>query len=81
MLERVISNTNPANQRSYEQTDGLTTVYNASASAVVALTPFLVPGPGKTACSFQTAFRGTPSVPLPSTGGLPTRPPAPKKKT
>jgi len=41
VLGRVIGNNNPANNLSYEQTDGLTSIYNGPTSAVVALTPFL----------------------------------------
>ncbi len=48
VLGRVISNTNPANNLNYQQTDGLNAVYNGPNSAVAALTPFLSPktGPG-----------------------------------
>jgi hypothetical protein len=42
VLGRVIGNQNPANNYNYEQTDGLTSIYNgAKTSAVAALTPFL----------------------------------------
>jgi len=41
VLGRVIGNNNPANNYSYEQTDGLTSIYHGPNSAVVALTPFL----------------------------------------
>jgi hypothetical protein len=75
VLGRVIGNQNPANQLNYEQTDGLKSVYNGSHSAVVALTPFLTPGAGKTAYSFETALEGSPSVLLAAMGGLPTPPP------
>ncbi|GAC1674962.1 MAG: ferritin-like domain-containing protein [Candidatus Acidiferrum sp.] len=78
VLGRVISNSNPANQLCYEQTDGLTSVYNGPHSAVVALTPFLQPGSGKTAYSFQTALAGAAAVSLPCTGGIPAAPPQPK---
>jgi ferritin-like protein len=78
VLGRVISNTNPANQLCYEQTDGLTSVYNGTKSAVVALTPFLKPGTGKTAYSFQTALGDASRISLPCTGGLPIPPPQPK---
>ncbi|MEQ1474204.1 MAG: ferritin-like domain-containing protein [Candidatus Acidiferrum sp.] len=77
VLGRVISGTDPANQLNYEQTGGLTSVYNGKNSAVVALTPFLAPGAGKVAYSFQKALAGAPSVILPTTGGLP---PAPAKR-
>ena len=78
VLGRVISNSNPANQLCYEQTDGLTSVYNVTASAVVALTPFLTPGAGKVAYSLQTALGDASRVSLPCTGGVPA-PPAPRK--
>ena len=71
VLGRVISNSNPANNLCYEQTDGITSVYNGSTSAVAALTPFLSAGSGKTAYSFGTALANASSVSLPCTGGLP----------
>jgi hypothetical protein len=65
VLGRVISNSNPANNRNYETTDDITAVYNGKHSAVVALTPFLTPstGPG---FSLQTAIdkQGTVSIPV-----------------
>jgi hypothetical protein len=73
VLGRVISNTNPANQYKYEQTDGITSVYNGKHSAVVALTPFLSAGNGTTGYSLQTALAGAPSVTITTYGG----PPAP----
>jgi hypothetical protein len=73
VLGRVVSNTNPANNLNYEQTDGLTSVYNGKASAVVALTPFLAPGKGLTAYSLATALSGASKVSLAATGA----PPAP----
>jgi Ferritin-like domain len=75
VLGRVIGNENPANQLNYEQTDGLSSVYNGAHSAVVALTPFLTPGAGKTAYSLQNALEGSPSVSLATMGGLPPAPP------
>ncbi len=78
VLGRVISNTNPANQLNYEQTDGLNSVYNGKKSAVVALTPFLSAGSGKVAYSLETALQGAPSVSLPTTGGLPKKLPTRK---
>jgi hypothetical protein len=75
VLGRVIGNQNPANQLNYEQTDGLTSVYNEAHSAVKALTPFLGAGAGLTAYSFQTAVEGAPSVSLATMGGLPPAPP------
>ncbi len=72
VLGRVISNTNPANNRAYEQLDGLGSVYNGAKSAVGALTPFLTPstGPGKT---LSVALANQASVSLPVTD----TPPAP----
>jgi hypothetical protein len=46
VLGRVITNTNPANNISYEQTGSITNVYRGSTSAITALTPFLVPSTG-----------------------------------
>ena len=45
-----IAGSTMANDRNFEQTDGLTSVYHGQTSAVVALTPFLTPstGPGFT---------------------------------
>jgi hypothetical protein len=74
VLGRVISNTNPANQLNYEQTDGLTSVYNGKKSAVVALTPFLAPGSGLTAYSFGTAVQGASQVTIATTGTIPPAP-------
>jgi hypothetical protein len=73
VLGRVVGNSNPANNLNYEQTDGLTSVYNGKHSAVVALTPFLAPGPGLTAYSLQIALANAGSVSDVATGG----PPAP----
>ncbi len=71
VLGRVIGNENPANNLAFEQTDGLTSIYNGSKSAVAALTPFLTPstGPGY---SLETALANQSSVSLPVTGGPPT---------
>jgi hypothetical protein len=68
------SNTNPANNLNYEQTDGLTSVYNGKKSPVVALTPFLVPGPGLTAYSLQTALANAGTVSIAAQGAPPTPP-------
>lgn len=70
VLGRVIGNNNPANNLSYEQTDGLTSIYNGSKSAVVALTPFLTAstGPGY---SLETALENQHAVSLPTTGNTP----------
>ena len=63
VLGRVISNSNPANNLAYEQTDGLNAVYNGSKSAVAALTPFLTPstGPGYSLAT-ALANQGTVSI-------------------
>jgi hypothetical protein len=70
VLGRVISNSNPANDLAYEQTDGLNAVYNGPNSAVAALTPFLTPstGPGY---SLATALANQSSVSLPVRGNPP----------
>lgn len=70
VLGRVISNSNPANNRNYETNDGITAVYNGSSSAVVALTPFLTPstGPG---FSLATALANQGSVSIPVSGAPP----------
>jgi hypothetical protein len=78
VLGRVVSNSNPANNLNYEQTDGLTSVYNGAKSAVVALTPFLGPGPGLTAYSLQTALINAASVSVAAQGGPPAPPVYPK---
>ncbi len=70
VLGRVISNSNPANNRNYETTDGINAVYNGPNSAVVALTPFLSSstGPG---FSLQTALAKQGSVSIPVSGAPP----------
>ena len=70
VLGRVISNSNPANNRNYETNDGINAVYNGPNSAVVALTPFLTSstGPG---FSLQTALANQGSVSLPVSGTPP----------
>lgn len=80
VLGRVVSNTNPANNLNYEQTDGLTSVYNGKKSAVVALTPFLAPGPGLTAYSLQTALGNAGTVSIATQGGPPAPPVIPKDR-
>lgn len=57
-----------ANNWNFEQTDGLTSVYNGSQSAVVALTPFLTPstGPGY---SLATALAAATQLIVTSTTG------------
>jgi hypothetical protein len=70
VLGRVISNSNPANNRNYEAVDGINSVYNGSHSAVVALTPFLTASTGP-AYSFADAIANASSVGLKVGGGLP----------
>jgi len=71
VLGRVIGNVNPANNYRYEQTDGITSVYNGPHSAVVALTPFLNPGPGLTGYSLQTALMGSGAILIKTQGTIP----------
>ena len=71
VLGRVISNTNPANNLAYEQTDGLNAVYNGPKSAVAALTPFLTSSTGRGySLAFALANQGSVSEPV--SGGPPT---------
>lgn len=65
VLGRVISNSNPANNLAYEQTDGVNAVYNGPNSAVAALTPFLTSstGPGYS-LAFALANQASVSVPV-----------------
>lgn len=69
-LGRVISNSNPANNRNYELVDGIYSVYNGSHSAVVALTPFLTSSTGP-AYSFADAIANASSVSVKVGGSLP----------
>ncbi len=71
-LGRVIGNKNPANNLNYESTDGLTSVYNGSNSAVVALTPFITSTTGP-AASFAAALAGAPAVQIMTTGNPPAQ--------
>jgi hypothetical protein len=61
VLGRDLGNVNPANNMVYEGVDGLTSIYNGTSSAVVALTPFLTQstGPG---FSLGTAIAGVPNL-------------------
>jgi hypothetical protein len=61
VLGRVISNSNPANNRTYENVDQIYSVYNGPHSAVVALKPFLTSSTGP-AYSFGEARSNAPSV-------------------
>ncbi len=73
-LGRAISPTLiPANQLNYEQTDGITSVYNGKNSAVAALTPFLSPGKGLYPHRLDLALRGAKSLGLPTTGTIPPK--------
>ncbi len=63
VLGRVIGNVNPANNKAYEQTDGLTSLAHGPNSAEDALAPFLNPSTGP-AYSFQTALANQGSVAL-----------------
>lgn len=74
VLGRVIGNQNPANQFNYEQTDGLTSVYNGANSAVAALTPFLGAGTGLSPYLLSTALAGAGAIVVPTTGGIPPAP-------
>jgi hypothetical protein len=74
VLGRDVSNMIPANNRNYEQADGLTSVFNGKKSAVVALTPFLAPGPGLTAYSLQEALTNADKVALMVQGAPPVYP-------
>jgi hypothetical protein len=65
VLGRVIGNMNPANNKAYEQTDGLTSLAHGDHSAVDALAPFLNPSTGP-AYSLQTALANQGSVALPT---------------
>ena len=62
-----------ANNWNFEQTDGLTSLYNGSGSAVVALTPFLTPTTGP-AFSLATALSVSPSLILAGSPGGNTPP-------
>jgi hypothetical protein len=70
VLGRVLSNSNPANNLAYEQTDGLTAVYNGPHSAVVALTPFLTPSTGS-GYSLRSALANQSLVSAPVSGAPP----------
>lgn len=64
----------PANNLCYESTDGLTSVFNGSTSAVAALNPFVTPGANgfdPTAFSLSTALAGAGAITLPCSGNPP----------
>lgn len=63
VLGRVIGKTNPVNDKSFEQTDGLTGVYNGRVTAVQALSPFLAPmDVPYTTISLADALAATPGL-------------------
>jgi hypothetical protein len=73
-LGRVIGKSIPANDRCYQQTAGIRTVYNGPSSAVAALAPFVKPGAkgfGAEGYSLRAARAGAPPLILPCAGGLP----------
>ncbi len=73
-LGRAISPTLiPANQLNYEQTDGITSVYNGKNSAVAALTPFLSSGKGLYPHRLDLALNGAKSLGLKTTGTIPAK--------
>jgi hypothetical protein len=80
VLGRDVSGMIPANNVNYEQQDGLTSVFNGTKSAVVALTPFLTPGPGLMAYSLQDALTNAGKVVLAVQGAPPTPPVYPKDR-
>jgi hypothetical protein len=80
VLGRDVSGMIPANNRNYELQDGILSVFNGKQSAVVALTPFLAPGPGLTAYSLQDALANASKVALPVQGAPPTPPVVPKNR-
>jgi hypothetical protein len=69
VIGRDIGGESPINNLTYESVDGLTSIFNGSASAVMALTPFLTPstGPGY---PLATALRNIRVFGGPSSGGL-----------
>ncbi len=71
VLGPVILNANQPNNLYFESTDGLTSVYHGSASAVAALTPFLSQQTGTMGYSLATAVNGATDVGLASTGSYP----------
>lgn len=70
VLGKVILNTNQPNNLYFESTDGLTSVYHGSSSAVAALLPFLKPGNGA-AYMLSEAVTGAAQVGLKSSGTVP----------
>ena len=70
VLGQVILNANQPNNLYFESTDGLTSVYHGSSSAVAALTPFLSPKNGS-AYTLSEAVSGVKKVGLASKGTVP----------
>ncbi len=73
-LGRVIGLSIPANDRCYQQTAGIRTVYNGANSAVAALAPFVKPGAkgfGTEGYSLRASRAGAARLTLPCAGGLP----------
>ncbi len=70
VLGQVILNANQPNNLYFESTDGLTSVYHGSSSAVAALTPFLSPKNGS-AYVLSEAVSGAKKVGLASKGSIP----------
>ncbi len=71
VLGRVIGGMDPANNLNYEQTAGLTSVYNGASSAVAALTPFITGGPGLSPYALAPALAGAPAIIVPTMGTVP----------
>ncbi len=71
VLGPVILNADQPNNLYFESTDGLTSVYHGSASAVAALTPFLSQKSGTDGYSLGTAVNGASHVGLASSGSYP----------
>lgn len=71
VLGPVILNADQPNNLYFESTDGLTSVYHGSNSAVAALTPFLSMQSGTQGYSLATAVNGSATVGLASTGSYP----------
>jgi hypothetical protein len=70
VLGRDLGELTPANNRLYEQTDGLNAVFNGPNSAVAALTPFLTPSTGP-AYSLGFALANQSAVSEPVSGAPP----------
>ncbi|MBT9332277.1 ferritin-like domain-containing protein [Paracidobacterium acidisoli] len=64
----------PANNTTYESTDGILSVFNGPSSAVAALTPFITPGSGKTAYPLKQAHDFAYTVWTFTAGNIPAPP-------